>query len=162
MRLSVTAPPGTDLGVGDSPDCVGKFVDGLINGCDGNDPSNPYNSKYGGTFTTGDGWVFSFEPLAHQGLANNCQTEYQFSALDFDIRGINFDPAVLGDHGEGLKYHIENDCGWPIIWWGFELTPNDCCFQWHASGKTAVGLRGCLGKAIVAAGGENDQCAGSG
>jgi hypothetical protein len=161
MQLSITAPSGTTKGVGDSPDCFSKFVDGLINGCDGNDPNNPYNSKYGGKLTTSDGWVFTMEPLAQQGVADTCNTQYDFSVDEFDIRGINFDPEKLGVNGEGLKKQIEG-CSKPIVYWNWELTPDDCCFQWHASGKIRVGAKGCLGRAVVSAGGNNNQCAGSG
>jgi alpha-galactosyl-binding lectin len=58
MQLSIIAPPGSNKGVTDFPNRESKFVDGLINGCDGNDAANPYNSKYGGNITTSDGWLF--------------------------------------------------------------------------------------------------------
>jgi hypothetical protein len=161
MQLSITAPPGSSKGVADSPDCESKFVGGLINGCDGNDPANPYNSKYGDNITTSDGWFFSFVPVAFQGPADTCNTQYEFSVDGFDIRGINFSQKDLGPTGDGLKTQIEG-CSKPIVDWTWELTPNDCCFQWHASGKIRVGAKGCLGRAIVTAGGNNNQCAGSG
>ncbi|KAF2428643.1 hypothetical protein EJ08DRAFT_322586 [Tothia fuscella] len=117
MQLSITAPPGTNKAVADSPDCVSKFTNGLIHGCDGDDPKkNPYNSKYGGNITTSNRWIFSFEPRANQGVANNCNTQYKFSVDTFDIRGNNFDPIKLGNNGEGLKKQIEG-CSKPIVHW---------------------------------------------
>lgn len=160
MQLSVTAPPGSNKGVADSPNCVSKFVNGLINGCDGNDPNNPYNSKYGGNITTSDGWLFSFTPLAGQSKADTCNTQYEVVLDQFTIRGINFDAQKLGADGSGLQKQIEG-CS-PIKNWHWQLTANDCCFQWLARGTVAIGQKGCLGRAIVSAGGSNSQCAGSG
>jgi hypothetical protein len=105
--------------------------------------------------------VFSFKPLAQQGVADNCNTQYEFSIDSFDIRGINFNPTKLEPSGEGLKTQIEG-CSKPIVQWQWELTPDDCCFQWHARGKIRVGAKGCLGRAVVSVGGNNDLCAGSG
>ena len=114
MQLSITTPPGSNKGVSDSPNCISKFVDGLINGCDGDAKANPYNGKYGGTITTSEGWVFSFEPRAKQAVGDTCNTQYEFSVDSFDIRGTNFDPAKLGRNGEGLKKEIEG-CSKPIV-----------------------------------------------
>jgi hypothetical protein len=161
MRFSVNPPSGSNEGLANSPDCLSKFVDGLINGCDGNDPNNPYNSKYGGNLTTSDGWVFELTPLKNQGLGDTCNTDYEFSVDYFSIRGNNFDPTKLGANGEGLKKQIEG-CSNPIVRWTWNLTPSDCCYQWQATGKLRVGVKGCLGRAIVSAGGNNNQCAGSG
>jgi hypothetical protein len=107
MQLSVTPPSGSSLGVADSPNCESKFVDRLINGCDGDASLNPYNSKYGGNLTTWDGWVCTFAPPTNQVLASQYQTQYEFSVDWLDIRGNNWDRNKLGDKGEKLKSEME-------------------------------------------------------
>jgi hypothetical protein len=50
-----------------------------------------------------------------------------------------------------------------ITKWQFERTPNDCCFQWYASGQLPIGTKGCVGRPLVSAGGSGDgNCHGAG
>jgi hypothetical protein len=102
--------------------------------------------------STSDGCVSSFTTLAEQRLSDTCNTQYEFSVDQFNIRGTNFDPQKLGAYEEGPKKEI-GGYSKPIVQWSWELTPDDCRFRWRASGKIRAGAKGCLGRAIVSAGG---------
>jgi hypothetical protein len=162
--FTISYPADPTKGVADSPDCANKFINGLINGCDGNDPvNNPQNYKFGGNLSTADGWIFTFTPLAQQPDGDTCDVSYQFIDDYFEVRGKNFPDAKLGINGEGLKADIEH-CG-PLTAgsWEFTWTPDDCCYQWYAHGKLAIGTKSCIGSAVIAAGGKSTgNCNGAG
>ena len=88
----------------DSPNCIGHFTDGLIDGYNCNDPlNNPHDYKFDGTLTTGDGWAFHFDPLAEQDDEDSCDVSYKFLYDTFEVRGKNWPDAKLGANCEGLK-----------------------------------------------------------
>ena len=128
----------------DSPNGIGHFNDGLIDGCDGNDPvNNPHNYKFGGTLTTGDGWAFHLDPLAQQIDEDSCDVSYKFLYDNFEVRGKDWPDAKLGANGEGLKKQI-GGCG-DLTDWGFEWTPNDVKYQWYLYGHLPIETRHCVG-----------------
>ena len=146
----------------DAPDCAARFRDAVIDGCDGGDPvNNPHNYKFGSTFTSGDGWEYKMTPLSKQINEVNCDVSYKFFFDSFEIRGKNFPDAKLGADGEGLRSEVAG-CG-AITKWQFERTPDDCCFQWYASGQLPIGTKGCVGRAVESAGGSSQgNCHGPG
>lgn len=90
-----------------------------------------------------------------------CGTWYKVVLDYFEVRGKDFDPTKFGTDGSGLKQQIQG-CG-ALTQWHFEYTPNDPRFAWFAHGNLPMGTKGCVGRAVVSAGGESaDGCKGSG
>lgn len=162
LRLSVEFPGDKSKGPHDSPNCKGHLTAGVIDGCDGADTlNNPHNYKFGGTLTTGDGWVFNMEPLSQQVNEDNCDVSYKFAYDGFEVRGKNWPDAKLGANGKGLKKEIEG-CG-ALTDWGFKWTPNDVKYQWYAHGHLPIGTKSCVGRAVQTAGGSSrGNCKGAG
>lgn len=148
--------------ISSAPDCTNKFVAVVLDSCDGGDTTNnPFNYKFGSTYTTPDGWVYAMEPLAVQLDTDNCDVSYKFLFDEFQIRGKNFPNAKLGTDGSGLLAQLKG-CG-DVTDWGFELTPDDTVYQWYAHGHLPIGVRSCVGRATESAGGTTAaNCVGSG
>ena len=90
-----------------------------------------------------------------------CGTWYKVVLDYFEVRGKDFEPAKFGTDGSGLKNQIQG-CG-ELSKWHFEYTPNDPRFAWLATGNLPIGVKGCVGRAVVSAGGRTaDGCKGSG
>ncbi len=85
---------------------------------------------------------------------DSCDVSYKFMFDSFEVRGKNFDSAKFGQDGSGLYDQISG-CG-KITKWHFEQTPNDPQFAWFASGELPIGVKGCVGRAVVSGGGLND------
>ncbi|KAI5362520.1 Putative metallopeptidase, catalytic domain superfamily [Septoria linicola] len=137
----------TKRGPKDARDCLDRFQDAVIDGCDGHDPlNNPHNYKFGSTLTTSDGWELKMTPLSKQ--VN-------------EVRGKNWPDAELGANGEGLREELSG-CG-ALTKWKFERTPDDCCFHWYASGQLPALTKNCIGRAVMSAGGSGKgNCHGAG
>jgi hypothetical protein len=137
-------------------------VNTVIDGCDGGDAiNNPHNYKFGGIFTTADGWIFQMTPLATQIDADSCDVSYRLVLDKFDVRGKNFPDAELGIDGAGLKHQLDG-CG-AVTDWEFVLTPDDSVYQWYAHGNLPMGTKACIGRALKSAGGSSDgNCHGAG
>jgi hypothetical protein len=151
LELSVKNNNDDSRGPKDSPSCVERFQNAVIDGCDGDDAvNNPHNYKFGSTLTTGDGWEYRMTPLSRQVNELNCDASYRFFWDGFEIRGKNWREAELGAGGEGLLKELRG-CG-VVSDWKFEQTPNDCCFQWYSSGSLPIGTRDCVGRAVQSAG----------
>jgi hypothetical protein len=162
LELSVKKLNDDKKGPKDSPDCVARFQNAVIDGCDGGDSvNNPHNYKFGATLTTGDGWEYKMTPLSKQVNEVGCDVSYKFLYDAFEIRGKNFPDAKLGANGEGLHGQLSG-CG-DLTKWKFETTPDDCCFQWFASGQLPIGTKSCVGNAVESAGASsNGNCHGAG
>jgi hypothetical protein len=165
LKLSVKAPNNEDKGPKDTPpgtNCATAFKNAVIGGCDGDDKvNNPHNYKFGGTFTSSDGWEFTMTPLSKQINEVSCDVSYKFFFDSFEIRGKNLPEAKLGADGEGLKEEISG-CG-ALTKWNFEQTPDDVKFQWYASGQLPIGTKACVGRALQSAGGSGaGNCHGAG
>ncbi|KAM0715712.1 hypothetical protein Q7P37_009212 [Cladosporium fusiforme] len=153
LELSVKNLDGSEGGSPeDAPDCVGRFTNAVIDGCDSGDSvNNPHNYKFGSTLTTTDNWEYTMTPWSKQVNEVNCDVTYKFWYDHVEIRGKNFPDAKLGADGEGLKHEISG-CG-AVSKWNFERTPDDCCFQWYASAQLPIGTKSCAGRAVESAGG---------
>lgn len=162
LQLSVRSLLDDSKGASDAPDCASRFQSKVIDDCDGNDPvNNPHNYKFGATFTSSDGWEYTMRPLSKQVNEVNCDVSYKFFYDSFEVRGKNFPSAKLGTNGDGLKKELSG-CG-SLTKWKFEETPDDCCFQWYASGHLPIGTKSCVGRAVVSAGGSGKgNCHGAG
>ncbi|KAI9894689.1 MAG: hypothetical protein M1814_002045, partial [Vezdaea aestivalis] len=140
--------------------CEDKFLNVVIAGCDGNNPDNPFNVKYGGTYTDVNGWEYTMTPTAHRTPDNNCQFQWAAVLDIIDIRGKNWPQSQLQTNGEGLNRAL-GKCG-VVKKWNFEATPDDTVYQWHASFTLGVWQKPCVVNAIKTAGGlTNTNCKGS-
>ncbi|KAI5917745.1 hypothetical protein F4810DRAFT_716141 [Camillea tinctor] len=96
-------------------------------------------------------------------VRTRCRVDYKFLFNSFDVRGRGYKDALLGggsDPGSGLRAAISG-CG-DVTGWGFEYTPNDPDYDWHAWGRTPIGTKSCVGSAVKKVGGEADGCVGAG
>lgn len=59
--------------------------------------------------------------------------------------------AELGINGEGFLKELRG-CG-EVTKWKFEYTPHDIKYQWYAHGYLPIGSKGCVGNAVISAGG---------
>lgn len=162
LELSVRNLNDDSKGPADAPDCLGRFQNAVIDGCDGDDPiNNPHNYKFGSTLTTADGWEYKMTPLSKQVNEVSCDVSYKFLFDLIEIRGKNLPDAKLGANGEGLKVQLSG-CG-ALTQWKFERTPDDVKFQWYAQCHLPIGTKNCVGNALVSAGGSgNGNCHGAG
>jgi hypothetical protein len=162
LKMSIRKLQDDKKGPTDAPECVGRFTNIVIDGCDGNDPlNNPHNYKFGSTYTSSDGWEYTMQPLSKQVNEVSCDVSYKFALDYFEIRGKNLPDAKFGANGDGLKTQLSG-CG-AITKWNFERTPNDVKFQWYATGQLPIGTKACVGRALESAGGSgNGNCHGSG
>lgn len=162
LELSVKKLNDDTQGPNNSADCIDRFQNVVIDGCDGDDPiNNPHNYKFGSTLTTVDSWEYKMTPLSKQVNEVNCDVTYKFFFDGFEVRGKNWADAKLGANGEGLREQLSG-CG-ALTEWKFERTPDDCCFQWYASGQLPIGTKDCVGRAVQSAGGSNEgNCHGAG
>lgn len=81
-----------------------------------------------------------------------CGDWYQAFDDHFEIRGSNFDAAKLGTDGSGLKKQV-GGCG-ALTSWKFNYTSKDQRFSWFASGKLPIGVKACVGRAVISAEGQ--------
>ncbi|KAL8868610.1 MAG: hypothetical protein Q9174_004877 [Haloplaca sp. 1 TL-2023] len=140
--------------------CLQTLVD-LIDGCDGNDPINPLDHKFGGQYWAKQGWVYEYKPLNAKIPDQSCDVSFKGVFDGFEIRGKWFPGELLGEDGSGLKSELEG-CG-AVTNWLFEWTPDDVEFEWFASGQLPFGTKNCVGKATMSAGGSgHGNCKGPG
>ncbi len=93
--------------------------------------------------------------------ADSCDVSYKFVLDSFKIRGENFDASKFGTDGSGLETQIKG-CG-ALTKWKFQMTPSDPTYQWYASGQLPIGVKNCVGNAVISAGGSTKgNCHGSG
>jgi hypothetical protein len=147
---------GTDMqSPKDAPDCIDRFQDAVIDGCDGNDMlNNPYNYKFGATLRTTDGWQFKMTPWSKQINEVTCDISYKVGYNWIEVRGKNLPSALMGANGEGLRKELSG-CG-GLTGWKFEQTPGDRYYQWYAVGALPFGKKSCVGRAIQSAGGSSN------
>lgn len=94
---------------------------------------------------------------------DTCDVSYKFLFDSVEVRGKGWTDAQLGDNSANLKTQISG-CG-DLTDWNFQLTPTDCCYQWYASGRLPIGVKNCVGRAVVTAGGSGaniGNCHGAG
>lgn len=161
LRLSVEYPPESSQAPVDDPDCVGRFKNAVLDGCDGDDSiNNPHNYKFGSTLKAADGKVYKMEPLSQQVNQVSCDISHRVVFNGFEIRGKNLPDAKFGASGEGLLQQLRG-CG-AVTKWHFERTPKHETYQWFASGQLPIGTKDCVGRALKSAGGSGiGNCHGS-
>lgn len=94
--------------------------------------------------------------------AVDCHTEYALLETTFRIKGRHFDQDTLGEWGLGLLKQLRG-CANVRNWVFNKDDKRPIGWEWWASGQVElIGQKGCIGRAIVSAGGPSDaKCAGS-
>ncbi|PQE16441.1 esterase family protein [Rutstroemia sp. NJR-2017a BVV2] len=111
LKMSIRMLQDDKKGSTNAPECVGRFTNIVIDGCDGNDSiNNPHNYKFGSTYTSPDGWEYAMQPLSKQVKEISCDVAYKFALDYFEIRGKNLPDTKFGAIGGGLKTQLSG-CG---------------------------------------------------
>lgn len=93
---------------------------------------------------------------------DQCGCWYEFLFDHFEIFGKNFPENKFGTDGSGLKEEIEG-CGELTSWSFSNLEKDPHGFEWKATGNLPIGVKACVGRAVVNAGGTSpDGCTGPG
>ena len=151
-------------------ECLDSFKR-IVHGCDGDDPNNPMNWKFGGKWVRGE-YTYSISVkrdnrpwppimVPH----GDCKTQYKFMVTSVFLHGAGFATADFGQ--DTLKKSVASCIGsTPTAWkfWYYDA-PDGEGLEWACSFNTPVftGSR-CFGneKAVKGAGGLTGGCSGSG
>lgn len=167
--------------------CVESFKR-IVNGCDGNDPENPLNWKFGGRWRRED---YTYEinikrdnrPRALKSPYGKCKGDYRFLFSTYSILGNGFSihtmciffllTRLIGagfsswDYGQKtLLPNIKGCLGLGVSAWNFEYfdKPDEDGNEWKATFKTPIWVKArCFSnnKVVKGAGGYTHGCKGS-
>jgi hypothetical protein len=165
FRISVR-PPSTNY---DRNECLAK-MDRIINGCDGNDPNNPMNWKFGGEWVHGD-YTYTIaprKPNRHWPVPREpggaCEGWYKVFYGEYTIYGYGW---ATDDHGQqGLLKEARSCVGGGISEWEFEYFKEADANgnEWKATFRTPIWVRArCFNnnKVQFGAGGFTGGCRGN-
>jgi hypothetical protein len=96
-------------------------------------------------------------------LSDTCDVSWRLVYDLVEVRGKAWTTTELGNNGENLKSQLAG-CG-AITDWNFQLTPDDCCMDWYVSCHLPIGVKNCVGRAVVSAAGSSatvGDCHGAG
>ena len=109
----------------------------------------------------GQGTAQKPPPTQKPPVKDSCDVSYKFFFDSFEVRGKNFPGSTLGKNGLGLLADLRH-CG-VVSDWNFQSTPKDPTYQWYASGRLPIGVKNCVGSAVMKAGGSSaGNCHGAG
>lgn len=152
----------------DKTECV-ESMGRIINGCDGNDPKNPMDWKFGGEWVRGD-YTFQVNPAGTrpwpviQSPGGTCKGWYHGIYSSYTIEGYGFSDH---DHGQDTLLSKAKSCvGGGITSWNFDYydTPTKDGYEWKATFSTPIWVRArCFknNKVQFGAGGFTDGCGGN-
>lgn len=159
----------SDLDEFDADECIDS-MDRVINSCDGNDPSNPMDWKFGGEWQRG-GWLYRVSPQVTnrpwpviQSSYGTCKGWYKFLFGSYKIQGAGFSSS---DYGASLLSAAKDCIGsGGITNWAFEYydEPTDDGYEWKATFRTPIWSRArCFNnnKVVFKIGGFTDGCGGN-
>jgi hypothetical protein len=142
----------------------------VINNCDGNDPENPMNWKFGGEFVHGD-YTYTVSPRKHKRhwpvpkeAGGDCYGWYHGVWSSYVMHGYGW---ASHDWGQQTLMNAAKDCiGGGLTLWLFEYFKEADAngFEWKADFNTPIWVRArCFGnnKAQFAAGGFTNGCGGN-
>lgn len=145
-------------------------VNEILNGCDGNDPKNPMNWKFGGSLET-ETVIFSITPTRTGRVMPPyttpivaCDAWYKVFYDSWDIYGGGFSDW---DYGQKTILGNFTSCtGSTPTHWRFQYydQPDENGYEWHAWGGSVIWIKNrCMGGVIKAAGGPSGaSCKGNG
>lgn len=153
----------------DADECIDS-MSRIINGCDGNDPDNPMDWKFGGEYQRGD-WLYRVSPQRDnrpwpviQAASGSCKGWYKGIYSEYTIRGAGFSDY---DYGQKTLLKEAKSCvGGGITKWRFEYEdePTDEGYEWKATFKTPILVNNrCFknNKVVKAIGGTTGGCGGN-
>ena len=152
----------------DKDECLESF-DRIINSCDGNDPDNPMNWKFGGRYVRG---AYTYEVNIQRDNrpwppiktpTGECEGWYKVFFGEYKMRGAGWSGWDSGQ--KTLLPKIKGCLGLGVTKWKFEYfdEPDDG-MEWKASFNTPIWVRSrCFknNKVAFAAGGFTDGCKGN-
>lgn len=119
-------------------------VNRILDGCDGNDPENPMNWKFGGKYDTG-GYTYSIAPQRKnrpfpvlKKPIGKCQGWYRWLYTRYNIRGAGW---ATWDSGQKTLRPNSTDCfGLGLTGWYFEYfdEPDENGFMWLAKFNSPI------------------------
>ncbi|KAF9876848.1 hypothetical protein CkaCkLH20_05694 [Colletotrichum karsti] len=114
-----------------------ESLDRIINSCDGNDPKNPLNFKYGGRWVRGN-YNYHINPKKDRTMITKrdgtCRGWWKFFFVSYRVYGRGW---AGHDYGQKTLLKAMRDCGSAVTGWKFEYC-NDGCgkdnsdFEWKA------------------------------
>lgn len=144
----------------------------IINSCDGNDPTNPMDWKFGGQWVRGDNtWEVTamadqrpWPPI--QTTTGSCVGWYHILYSSYEIYGAGFSTY---DYGQQTLLPAINDCHGTATEWTFKYLDSsddgyEKGYEWKATFNDLIWLRGrCFSnnKVVEAAGGFTHGCSGN-
>lgn len=146
-----------------------ESMDRIINSCDGNDPGNPMNWKFGGQWQRDDNY-WEVTALADnrpwpviQEPDGSCKGWYHGYWSSYEIYGAGFSDW---DHGQKTLWPSANECGGAASMWDFEYLdePTKEGYEWKANFNKLIWVRArCFGnnKVVEASGGYTHGCGGN-
>ncbi|KAI8275803.1 Lipase 1 [Colletotrichum sp. SAR 10_98] len=153
----------------DKQECLDKMW-AVINNCDGNDPENPMNWKFGGEYVHGD-YTYQVNPQKDnrhwpvpKEAGGDCKGWYHGYWSSYVMHGYGW---ASHDFGQKTLMKEAKDCiGGGLSMWRFEYfdEPDDDGNEWKADFNTPIWVRArCFGnnKAQFAAGGFTHGCGGN-
>ena len=154
----------------DRLECLESFKR-IIHGCDGNDPDNPMNWKFGGRWERGD-YTYEATPKADkrpwppiQHTYGKCEGWYKVFFSSYEIYGAGFSGWDYGQ--KTLLPSIKGCLGLGVTKWKFEYInpPTKEGWEWKATFNTPIWVRSrCFKNNKVvrgAEGGFTDGCGGN-
>ncbi|KAL1952912.1 hypothetical protein VTO42DRAFT_3963 [Malbranchea cinnamomea] len=142
----------------------------IIHGCDGNDPKNPMNWKFGGRWKR-DQYTYEVNPKKDnrpwplKEPYGSCKGSYHFVYSSYEIKGAGWSSW---DYGQKTLLPNSKGClGLGITKWKFEYfdEPDEDGYEWKSTFRTPIFVNNrCFknNKVAFASGGFTDGCGGSG
>ncbi|EFX05543.1 hypothetical protein CMQ_3612 [Grosmannia clavigera kw1407] len=129
----------------DKAQCLDSFSR-IINGCDGNDPNNPLDFKFGGNYVRGD-YTYQVNPKHDRTLVKaptgDCKGSYKPLWGSYTLRGSGWSGYDFG--ADTLLPSAKSCVGGGITNWHFDycLDGDDSCggFEWKATFRTPIWVR---------------------
>lgn len=150
-------------------ECLDSF-NRIVNGCDGNDPGNPMDWKFGGEYVRGE-YTYTITPWDDsrpwppvQRAIGSCKGWYHGSHSSYEIYGSGFSTWDYGQ--KTLLPSIKGCLGLGVTAWKFDYIkpPTSEGIEWKATFTTPVYVRArCFknNKVVMAAGGFTNGCGGN-
>lgn len=146
-----------------------ESMERIINSCDGNDPENPMNWKFGGQWQRDENY-WEVTALADnrpwpviQEPDGSCKGWWHGYWSSYEIYGAGFSDS---DYGQKTLWPSANECGGAASDWKFEYLdePTKDGYEWKANFNKLVFVRArCFGnnKVVKASGGYTHGCGGN-
>lgn len=153
----------------DEDECINS-MSRIINSCDGNDPDNPMDWKFGGEYTRGN-WVYRVSPQRDtrpwpvmKAASGSCKGWYKFIFSSYTITGNGFSDYDWGQ--KTLLKEAKSCVGGGINDWKFTYSDNAVKdgYEWKAAFRTPIWVRRrCFknNKVVTAINGFTDGCGGN-